>query len=339
MLAHRAVEEGGSTPTAHIEARRVLDSELQALLGWPNGEDYARAATHFEQLGRAQDAALLRRLAAADSLIAAARAEWGQRYSARRPAPDAQMLQSMRTAGLIDFDPAAPYLGVDGAAYEPGALAVRDAEKPVLVVTGRGSTEFITDWLSFDAMAGWVASRGTTASGPLTPPPGGLGCRAWEEDQVLARLVTSPRSEWRHTAGLTADTFTTDVRYDLYQAVMAVAARYRSYTPEQVEGELRRRMATVPPHALAGYGGADGLFARAYLARLASTEVTSETAAAAASRLVREDAPARPRPPRARTPGRGAGNRRDQAQAPVIGLELRRPPQPPGPGPATAPRP
>ena len=334
MLARKAVEEGGGSAEAHIGARHVLDRELRALLPWPPCEDYARAAADYERMGRADDAALLRRLAATDSLIAAARTEWNTRYDARACTPAAQMIDAMRQAGIIDFDPACPYLGVDGAAYEPGAFTMSGEQEPVLVVTGRGTAEFIADWPSFDALASWVASRGTTASGPLTPPPARRDCRAWAEDQVLARLVTSPRDARRLTAGLTPDTFTTDVRYDLYRAVAAVAGRSGSYAPEQVADELGRRMAAVPPYALVNYGGSTGLFARAYLARLASTEVSSETAAATAAMLVKEDASCRARPAKAaaRTQAPEAVTAIDhrQAEAPAAGPSLQRPPPQPG---------
>jgi hypothetical protein len=250
----------------------------------------------------------------------------------------------MRQEGIIDFDPAGPYLGVDGAAYEPGAFTVSGEQKPVLVITGRGTAELITDWPSFGAMASWVASRGTTGTGPLTPPPSRHDCRAWEEDQVLARLITSPRDTWRLTTGLTPDTFTTDVRYDLYQAVVAVAGRSGSYAPEQVAAELRRRLAVVPPYALVNYGGATGLFARAYLNRLTETTVDRDTAISAASILVQEDSHYRLRA--ARIPGAAPGN---AAPAAVAGHEqatVTRPgrqpecrrPEPPVSGSALVPR-
>ena len=70
-------------------------------------------------------------------------------------------------------------------------------------------------------------------------------------------------------------------------------------------------MAAVPPYGLVNYGGATGLFTRAYLARLASTEVSSEAAAATASILVQEDAHDRARQARAAA--------RAQAPAPVAG--------------------
>jgi hypothetical protein len=310
ILARKAVEAGDGSPAAHIAARRDLDREVRELLPWPSGEDYARAAADYERMGRPDDAALLRRMAAADTLIAAAKTEWNTRYEARPSTPAEEMIDAMRQAAMIDFDPAGHYLGVDGAAYEPGALTIGGKQEPILVITGRGTAELVTDWPSFDEMADWVASRGSSASGPLTPPPARPDCRAWEEDQVLARLVTSPRDAPRLTAGLTPDTFTTDVRYDVYQAIVALADRCGYYDPGQLAAELGIRMASVPTYGLVNYGGATGLFARAYLARLASTGVSSAAAAATASTLVQEDAHHRARPTQSAA--------RAQAPAPVV---------------------
>ena len=238
MFARQTVEDGDGSPAAYIAARRDMDREVRELLPWPSGEDYARAAADYERMGRTDDAALLRRMAATETLIAAARTEWNTRYDARPTAPATEMIDAMRQAGIIDFDPAGPYMGVDGAAYEPGAFTIGGKPEPILVITGRGTSELVTDWPSFHAMADWVASRGSTAAGPLTPPPAGPDCRAWEEDEVLARLVTSPRETRQLTAGLTPDTFTTDVRYDVYQAIVALAERGGYYTSEQLAAEL-----------------------------------------------------------------------------------------------------
>jgi hypothetical protein len=290
-------------------------------------------------MGRPYDAALLRRMAATDTLITAVRAAWNTRYDARPSTPAAEMIDAMRQAGIIDFDPAGPYIGVDGAAYEPGAFMMSGKEMPILVVTGRGMAEFIADWPGFDAMADWVASRGTTVSGPLTPPAANRDCRAWQEDQVLARLVTSPRDAPRLTEGLTHDTFTTDVRYDLYQAIVSLVDRSGHYTAEQLAAEVGMRMAAVPPYALVNYGGATGLFARAYLARLASTEVSGEAAAATASVLVQEDAHYRAGSARvaarAQEPAMGEGPHQRETMAARPPLYQPRPQPGPGPG-ATA---
>ena len=156
---------------------------------------------------------------------------------------------------------------------------------------------------------------------------------------VLARLVTSPREARELTAGLTPDTFTTDVRYDVYETVVTLADRGGYYAPEQLAAELRTRMASVPPYALVNYGGATGLFARAYLARLASTEVTSETAATTASILVQEDAHYRARPAQAASSAQAAGGDPRQRHTPAAGPALQRPRPQPDPGAVVLPRP
>ena len=343
MLARQTVEDGDGSPAAYIAARRELDREVRELLPWPSGEEYARAAEEYERMGRTDDAALLRRIAATDTLIAAAKAEWNTRYDARPSTPTGEMIDAMRKAEIIDFDPAGPYLGVDGAAYEPGALTIGGKHEPVLVITGRGTAELVGGWAGFDAMTEWVASRGSTAGGPLTPPPVRSVCRAWEEDQILARLVTSPREARQLTVGLTPDTFTTDVRYDVYESIVALAGRGGYYSPEQVAAELCMRMAVVPPHSLAGYGGATGLFARVYLARLASTEVDSWATAVKASTLVLEDAQYRARPSRAaacaQAPVSVAGGDPRQGDTPAVVPPLQQPPPQPGPSAAVAQRP
>ena len=116
---------------------------------------------------------------------------------------------------------------------------------------------------------------------------------------------------------------------------MTLAGRGGYYAPEQLAAELRMRMAAVPPYALVNYGGATGLFARAYLARLASTEVSSETAAATASILVQEDAHHRARPAqaaaRAQAPAPVAGGDPRQGETLAAGPPLQQPRPQPGP--------
>jgi hypothetical protein len=319
MLAHRALNAGDGSAQAQLAARRTLDSELRDLLSWPSGDDYARAADDYDRLGRPGDAALLRRVAATDKLLADARTQWNTRYDDRPPAPAQELIALMRESGLIDFDPAGPLTGTDGAFYEPGAYCAVGAPEPIVVITGRGGAEFIVDWPGFDAMHAWVASRGTTAVGGLAPPPMRRDCRAWEEDLVLARLVTSPRDVRDLTAGLRPDTFTTDVRYEVYGAVLALSGSGDGYyTPGQVASELTTRLAAVPPYALAGYGGPAGLFTHAYLARLAATRVTREKAASTAATVIQEDDHYRARavgPRHATEHETAAGSRRAGASA------------------------
>jgi hypothetical protein len=144
-------------------------------------------------------------------------------------------------------------------------------------------------------------------------------------------------------AELTPDTFTTDVRYDVYQTIVTLADRGGYYAPEQLAAELSKRMAAVPAYALVSYGGPTGLFARAYLARLASTEVGSVAAAATASLLVQEDAHHRNRLAQtaagAEAPALPAARDRHHGQIQAAGppLEQPRPQTDPGAVPAQRP--
>ena len=290
MLAHRALAAGEGNTGALLAARRVLDDEVRTLIPGPSGDDYASAAEDYDRLGRPGDAALLRQIAATDKLLAEAGTQWNTRYDDRPPTPAQQLIESMRAVNLIDFDPVGPLAGADGALYEPGAYSAGSTAEPALVITGRGTTELIVDWPGFDEMHAWVASRGTTAVGALIPPPMHRDCRAWEEDQILARMITSPRDVKDLTAGLRPDTFTTDVRYEIYQATLNLSREGAGYyTPEQIAAELTTRLAGVPAHALPSYGGAAGLFLHAYLHRLTATEVPRETAAITAAMLLQED--------------------------------------------------
>jgi len=103
------------------------------------------------------------------------------------------------------------------------------------------------------------------------------------------------------------------------------------------------RMAAVPAYALVNYGGATGLFARAYLARLASTEVSSVAAAATAPLLVQEDANQRKRltqtAARAQVSAPAVEGDRLHGRTQAGGSPLLQPPPQPGPGAAVAQRP
>jgi hypothetical protein len=288
MVARKAMEEHGDGPGGALAARLALDAELRAVASWPTGGDYLTAAADYQRAGRLEDAVFLRRVAGADRVVEQGRAWWNHRYADRPRTPADDLIASMREGGLIDFDPAGPYLGIDGAAYEPGVLPVGEVLQPVLVVSGRGGSELISGWPDYAAMSEWVATRGTTSGGPLLPPPDRRDCRVWEEDQVLARLVSSPSDASTIAGTVPPSTFTTDVRYDTYQAILNIQS-LGAYTPGDVVAELARRMTVVPDHGLSRYGGPAAPFARAYLNRLAETVVDRDTAMSVASTLVRED--------------------------------------------------
>ena len=286
---------GTDAETGALAARRRLDGLLRVMTGWPRPEDYARMAADYEASGRADEAALLRRIAATEDLQAEARARWNHRYAGRPANPADEMIAKMSDSGMIDFDPDGPYPGIDGAAYQPGMLTILDQEHPVVVAATRAGLELAVDWADYPAMSQWIAGRGSTASGPLNAPPtrDGDRFRPWREEQVLARMLEAPAEVPALAAGLPPDTFTADIRYDIYAAILAVASRGQRPDAEEVAVELNRRLAWLPDHALPAYGGPAGRTAQAYLSRLLMSPVTSGEAITAATTLHQEDAQGR----------------------------------------------
>src|ERR1700722_804987 len=74
------------------------------------------------------------------------RALWKRRYSSRAPTLRQEHARRYVDGGLVVFDPAGPYPGVDGSTYHPGGL---DEDKglpaalPVVVVASRGMAEIL----------------------------------------------------------------------------------------------------------------------------------------------------------------------------------------------------
>jgi hypothetical protein len=286
-IAADAAAAGGDAATGALAARRAPDEQLRQMTGWPRAEDYARMAADYQAQGRAAEAALLRQAAATDDLAAEARARWNHRYTGRPVGTADEMMTAAEQNGMLGYDPDGPYRGIDGALYRPGILTIADAEHPVVVVSARGGSSFAIDWHDYAAMSAWVASRGTTGSGLLARPPVPYGhlFRPAQEEAVLARMLAAPGEAPALAAGLPPDTFTSDVRYDIYAAILATTSQAQRPTPERVAAEMDRRIAWVPEHALAAYGGHVGSLARTYLSRLAETPITGEDALAAAQAL------------------------------------------------------
>jgi hypothetical protein len=181
---------------------------------------------------------------------------------------------------------------VDGSGYHPGVL---DEDKglpqlPVLLIASRGSTEMVAGWDNYEQMRAWVASRGNTGSGDLTAPPVLKTARSTLEEAVLAHVLATPSDLPAIAAYLPADTFTSDVRYDIYAAMLDLRHVGTTAYPGRVAAVLADRAALVPArHRHEHYGGPGMPWAHAYLRRPDQTWVDLGTATSAAAFLRSED--------------------------------------------------
>jgi hypothetical protein len=218
--------------------------------------------------------------------------QWRQRYEGRAVTRGEEHARRYVDDGLAVFDPDGPYPGVDGSRYHPGVL---DEDKglpqlPVLLITSRGSADLMAGWDNYQQMRAWVASRGNTGSGGLVAPPAGRAGRGTLEEAVLAHVLGRPSDLPAIAAYLPADTFTSDVRYDIYAAMLDLAHAGAVAYPGRVAAALADRAALVPPrHRHEHYGGPGLSWAHAYLRRLDQTQVDLGSARSAAASLRTED--------------------------------------------------
>ena len=219
-------------------------------------------------------------------------AQWRRRYEGRAATRREEHARRYVSDGLVVFDPDGPYPGVDGSRYHPGVL---DEDKglpqlPVLLITSRGLTELVAGWDNYQQMRAWVASRGNTGSGDLAVPPVARAARSTLEEAVLAHVLGRPSDLPAIAAYLPADAFTSDVRYEIYAAMLDVAHTGAAAYPGRVAAALADRAALVPArHRHEHYGGPGLPWAHAYLRRLDQTQVDLGTARSAATSLRSED--------------------------------------------------
>lgn len=219
-----------------------------------------------------------------------ARREWERRYDARPAIPVLAAADVMSRAGLFTFGPPGWSTGIDGAVYMPGSATAGSGTEPVVFVAPRGGGELIRGWASYGQALKWVEGRGGAARGPLAAPPVPEPPRAWLEDIVLARLLRHPDETPGVREFLPPDTFTSDVRYDVYAAMTMLAAGDEAYSLDAVHGEIMRMLRYVPPCEMARYGGGQVPSPGAYLSRLAQTQASQDGAADAITALCRQDA-------------------------------------------------
>jgi hypothetical protein len=149
---------------------------------------------------------------------------------------------------------------------------------------------------------------GLISTDPAGPYPGTDGATyhpGVQEELVLVSMLTDPASIPAVSCCLPPSAFTSDTRYDLYAAILAVTGRGQRCDRDLAAAELTRRAAWIPRHALHAYGGPELPWAHAYLHRLDATPVTREAARQAVTALREEDhaaaahakSPAPPAPP------------------------------------------
>jgi hypothetical protein len=219
--------------------------------------------------------------------------EWRRRYAGRGLTQREAHARQYVDGGLATWDPDGPFPGIDGAMYAPGGLDIDQGfpePLPVVLVTTRAMSEVITGWSGFPQMLGWVASRGTTGTGELGPPAAAASARCVREDLILAHALRSPADLPAIARYLPADTFTSDIRYDLFTVMLEVARAGRRVGSDTVAGALQQRAAQIPArHWQEHYGGRGLPWAVAYLRRIAQTWAGRDAARAAAVSLRGED--------------------------------------------------
>jgi hypothetical protein len=219
--------------------------------------------------------------------------QWRRRYAARAPARREAHARQYVDQGLVTWDPDGPYPGIDGARYLPGGLDVDcgfPEPLPVVLVTTRAMTEIILGWGSWPEATGWVASRGTTGTGELDPPPAAASARCTLEETVLAHALRHPGDLPALAGYLPSDTWTSDVRYDVWAALLDIRQAGQRACRETVTVALGKRATVIPPrHWQEHYGGRGLPWAIAYLRRLGQTMPDPAAARSAAVSLRGED--------------------------------------------------
>jgi hypothetical protein len=271
-----------------LALRQRLDRAIRASIYWPREQDYVQIADDMERLGWLEHAATLRDLAGTDDLLAQAAGEWTGRYQGRgQTVPELDMHTKLgnENTHLADAD---PVRGIDGAWYRRGYIDAADGGHIVLV-QGRGLHELIGFGDDGQTCERWVASRGALATGPLDPPPAVQDSRTWQEEQLLAAMLSSPAALARYRDQFPPDAFTADSRYDIYRALLDLADTSDRWYPWQVRDWVAARQDQIPVSELGPYGG-DGMpWTRTYLDRLTVTTWTPAAASAAAAAITAQD--------------------------------------------------
>jgi hypothetical protein len=285
-------------PVSILRARRYLDQILAMQSGHPSPRvSYRYAIAQLEQQARPGLAQLVRELASLEPVLAGTARQWRHRYTGRAASTaERDDRRAVITADWAVRDE--QYAGLDGLLYTPGVCRFWGQDVPVVLARSRGMVELITGFASLAAARGWVRDdRCAAEPRPLAPPPGCWPPRITREEHVLAGLLHHPGPLSEVAGWLPASTFTADVRYEIFAAIIAcrrapadsITRAFGTPGIDQITHEMLTRLAGSPDWDNPRLGGPGTPLATAYLHRLASTSITAGTAARAAQRLIMAD--------------------------------------------------
>ncbi|WP_180356505.1 DnaB-like helicase N-terminal domain-containing protein [Kitasatospora sp. GP30] len=170
--------------------------------------------------------------------------------------------------------------GIDGALYHAGE---DHAGAPVVVVFSPGYQETIPAlWPTDD----WAHHR-TLTEGRFLAVSTWRPSRADHEDLVLAYLLQRPRELADLGGWVPVDTFTTHVRYGIYEAMLALHTEGEPVIPSAIKDRVRHSTDELSPHLAKLVASTTDT--AAYLRRLMLTPSTSIEALEAAVSLVMAD--------------------------------------------------
>lgn len=237
-------------------------------------KDYRDAVVDLHKAGHDGDAVLLERVAALQDVLETAHRMWNRRYEGVSQTWALTAADTMARAGLLEYLSPAPALGSEGAAYLPAIAKAGTGAEPVLIVAARGGGELVRGWTSEKQMLEWAGKRIDDGTGPLAAPPEPVMTCGWLEDLVLAGLLQYQTELAVARQLLPPGACTTDVRYELYAAMLGLSRRNGIYTPDEVAEQVRQQIRMVPEEGLTYYGGEGAPLAHRYLAKLEQTRVS-----------------------------------------------------------------
>ena len=290
-----ADDAGELDDDARLALRQFLDTRIREIADWPREQDYLTIAEELDRAGHLELASALQHVAGTSGLIRETRAQRAYRYLIRGRSARQDHLDDLDSRHVIDYSDEGPVTGIDGASYTAGYIHDGPDAGFVVAVRSDGMAELI-GFGNYEAQRRWLADRGPAASGALDMPSAVPEPRVVLEERVLAALLADPRRLMPVTAQLPPDTFTAPARYEIYAAMLTVAAQHRRWYAADVAAQLSTRAARLPAEALREAGGEGAPWTHKYLQRLDQTAVDAAHIASAFRAVIAEDVTARQDP-------------------------------------------